>query len=110
MASSYRPVAVAFGIVAMHAAVLVIVTSWLRKPIGTRWWRRTHLLAVPAFALSLVHGIAAGTDATRPVLWWTYVATGLIVLFLLLVRGLTTGFRPERAARPARPQGTQAAA
>jgi hypothetical protein len=47
MASSYRPVAIALGILAMYASVFVIVASWLRKRIGTTWWRRTHLLAVP---------------------------------------------------------------
>jgi predicted ferric reductase len=102
MASSYRPVAIAFGIVAMYATVFVIVTSWMRKRIGTTWWRRTHLLVVPTFVLSLVHGVFAGTDAARPAMWWTYVGTGLIVLFLLIVRGLTAGVRPERATPPPR--------
>jgi predicted ferric reductase len=107
MASAYRPAAVAFGVVAMYATVFVIVASWMRTRIGTRWWRRTHLLAVPTFILSLVHGVFAGTDTVRPAMWWTYVATGLIVVFLLVVRGLTAGYRPERAPRPehlARPE------
>jgi sulfoxide reductase heme-binding subunit YedZ len=102
MASAYRPAAVAFGVVAMYATVFVIVASWMRTRIGTRWWRRTHLLAVPTFILSLVHGVFAGTDTVRPAMWWTYVATGLIVVFLLVVRGLTAGYRPERPARPER--------
>jgi cytochrome b561 len=102
MWGAFEPVPVAFGIVAMYLVVFVIVTSWLRKPIGTRWWRRTHLLAVPTFTISLVHGVFAGTDAVRPWMWWTYVATGLSVLFLVVVRGLTAGFRPERAPRPER--------
>jgi cytochrome b561 len=100
MATSYRPIAVAFGIAAMYTTVFVIVASWLRKPIGTKWWRRTHLLAVPTFVLSMVHGVFAGTDTVRPVMWWTYVGTGLVVLFLVVVRGLTAGYRPQRAAPP----------
>jgi DMSO/TMAO reductase YedYZ heme-binding membrane subunit len=99
MASSFRPVATTFGVVAMYATVFVVVTSWLRRPIGTKWWRRTHLLAVPTFALSMIHGVFSGTDTVRPLMWWTYVATGLIVVFLLIVRGLTAGYRPPRAAR-----------
>ena len=99
-ASDYRPVAVAFGIIGMYAMVFVIVSSWMRKPIGTRWWRRTHLLAVPAFIVSLAHGIFAGTDSVRPLMWWVYLATSSIVLFLLLLRAFTAGFRPERASRP----------
>lgn len=100
MRATYRPVATALGIVAMYVMVIVIVTSWLRRPMGTKWWRRTHLLAVPTFTLALLHGILAGTDSTRPVMWWTYVITGLTVVFLVVVRGLTVGLRPERRARP----------
>lgn len=98
MASRYRPVAVAFGVVSMYATVSVVVVSWLRKRVGTTWWRRSHLLAVPAFVLALLHGVFAGTDTVRPAMWWTYVATGLVVVFLLVVRGLTIGYRPERSA------------
>ena len=100
MASEYRPVAVAFGIVAMYATVFVIVASWMRSRIGTTWWRRTHLLAVPTFALSLVHGVFSGTDSREPWMFWIYVVTGLFVLFLVVVRGLTAGYRPSRAPPP----------
>jgi hypothetical protein len=50
-------------------------------------------------------------------MWWLYLATALVVVFLVLVRGLTFGFRPARAprsedaARPeraARPQSPRA--
>jgi sulfoxide reductase heme-binding subunit YedZ len=98
MRSSYRPVGVAFGVVAMYALVGVIVLSWLRRSIGTTWWRRSHLLAVPTFTLTLVHGIFAGTDSVRPWMWIVYLATGALVLFLVVVRGLTAGFRPPRPA------------
>jgi predicted ferric reductase len=107
MAAGYRPLATAFGILAMYAVVLVVVTSWLRKRIGTTWWRRTHLLAAPAFCLALLHGVFAGTDAARPWMWWTYLGTGLIVVFLLVVRGLTASYRPARM--PAPPRSTRGA-
>lgn len=99
--SSFKPVPVAFGIVAMYSMVFVIVLSWLRKQIGTTWWRRSHLLAAPTFILSMLHGVFSGTDSVRPAIWWTYASTGIIVLFLVVVRGLTVGFRPPRAAAPA---------
>jgi sulfoxide reductase heme-binding subunit YedZ len=101
MKATFKPIPVAFGIIAMYVMVFVIVASWLRKRLGTRLWRRTHLLAVPAFTLSMVHGLFAGTDSARPWMWSTYLLTGATVLFLVLVRGLTAGFRPERAPRPA---------
>jgi cytochrome b561 len=100
MSSVYRPVAVTLGIAAMYGLVLVIVASWLRKPIGTTWWKRTHLLAIPVFTVSLLHGVFAGTDSARPVMWWLYVGTGLTVVFLIVVRALTVGLRPERKAPP----------
>lgn len=99
--STFRPLAVAFGVLAMYATVVVLLTSWFKKEIGVIWWRALHLLATPAFILAMVHGIFAGTDASRPWLWWTYVLTGTIVLFLLLVRAFTYGERPERKAPPA---------
>jgi DMSO/TMAO reductase YedYZ heme-binding membrane subunit len=100
MTSSYRPYAVATGIAGMYLIVAIVVTSWLRKRIGTVWWRRVHVAAVPAFALSLLHGILAGTDTERPWMFALYAATGLIVLFLTILRALTHGFRPPRPAAP----------
>lgn len=104
--TTFHPIPVAFGIVAMYGIVLVLVSSWARKRVGTVWWRRLHLLAVPIFTLSLLHGLFAGTDSVRPWMFAVYVVSGCLVLFLLIVRGLTYGFRPPRAepvARAARP-------
>ena len=102
MSSGFRPVATAFGILAMYLMVGVMVSSWTKRRIGITWWRRLHLLAVPAFTLSMVHGIFAGTDASRPWMWGIYLSTGAITLFLVIVRGLTAGYRPQRAPRPER--------
>ncbi len=100
--SSFRPVAIGFGVLAMYGTVLVLASSWARKQIGTVWWRKLHVWAVPAFTLSMLHGIFSGTDTVRPWMYWTYVSTGGLVLFLLIVRAFTIGLRPERAARPER--------
>jgi predicted ferric reductase len=100
MSSAYRPFAVAIGVLAMYTLVAVIVLSWMRKRIGTTWWRRTHLLAIPVFAMSLAHGLLAGSDTQRPAMWWMYLGTGVVVVFLVLVRAFTVGLRPPRAARP----------
>jgi predicted ferric reductase len=100
VASPYRPVATALGMLAMYAVVFVVVTSWMRKRIGTTWWRRSHLLAVPTFGMALAHGLFAGSDSARPGMWWVYVVTTTVLVFLLVVRGLTDGFRPERPGHP----------
>jgi len=104
--SSYRPFGVALGIVAMYALVAVSVTSWVRSRMPTSVWRGIHLLAVPAFVLSLLHGVFAGTDTERPWMFAIYATTGIATLFLVLVRGFTYGYRPPRpapaVARPTR--------
>jgi methionine sulfoxide reductase heme-binding subunit len=95
-ASTYRPVAVALGVVGMYAMVVVLVSSWMRRHYSARLWRRLHLFAVPAFVLSMVHGIFAGADASRRWMFLVYVTTACIVVFLLILRGLTVGLRPAR--------------
>jgi sulfoxide reductase heme-binding subunit YedZ len=102
MHSSFRPVAITMGVVAMYGAVVVLVSSWLRKPIGPKLWRALHLMAVPAFTLALAHGVFAGTDTVRTWMWAMYAATGLSVVFLVIVRGLSYGYRPPRPPAPER--------
>ena len=102
MRSTFRPVAITAGVLAMYAMVAVMVSSWVRKKLSTKVWRSIHLLAVPAFTLALAHGVFSGTDTQR---WWMfgmYALTGLIVVFLVIVRGLSYGYRPPRPAPPER--------
>jgi DMSO/TMAO reductase YedYZ heme-binding membrane subunit len=91
-------VAVAFGITAMYLCVVVLLTTWAKKRLGTTWWRRFHLASVPAFTVAMVHGIWTGTDSVQPLVWWMYMVTGAFVLFLVLVRGLTARERPAKRA------------
>jgi DMSO/TMAO reductase YedYZ heme-binding membrane subunit len=95
--STYRPVAVAFGVLGMYAMVVVLVSSWMRRHYSAKLWRRLHLFAVPAFVLSIVHGIFAGADASRRWMFLIYVITACIVVFLLILRGLTVGLPTRRA-------------
>lgn len=110
MASEYRPLAIAMGIVAMYLAVVVIVTSWVRKGIGPKVWRAIHLSSIPMFCLMLLHGLLAGTDAQRPWMWSTYIVTGAAIVFLLFLRAFTA--RPARnaGAAPSRPARSAAVA
>jgi len=93
----YRAAATALGVIAMYAMVAVLATSWVRRRLPTRAWRSIHLVSVPAFIAALVHGVFAGTDTNRPWMTALYGSTGLLVIFLLLVRGFTA--RPRRADR-----------
>lgn len=102
MRSTFRPIAITAGVLAMYATVAVMVSSWVRKKLSTKVWRSIHLLAVPAFTLALAHGVFSGTDTQRWWMWGMYALTGLIVVFLVIVRGLSHGYRPPRPAPPER--------
>ena len=67
-ASSYRPSAVAWGVVAAYLLAAVEITSLLRKHLSKRAWRATHFLSFPLFVLASVHAITAGTDSDTPLL------------------------------------------
>ena len=102
MRSTFRPVAITAGVLAMYGMVLLIVSSWMRSKLSTRLWRAIHLLSVPAFLLALLHGVFTGTDTERPWMVAMYAVTGVIAFFLVVVRGLTADYRPPRPAAPAR--------
>jgi len=61
--SSWDPLAVAWGIVAMYLLVAIEITSLLRNRMSRRAWHAVHLLAYFLFATSTVHMLTAGTDA-----------------------------------------------
>ena len=60
--SSYRPTAVALGVVAAELMALISVSFSLRRWIGGRNWRRLHWATYLVFALGTAHGLTAGTD------------------------------------------------
>ena len=62
---SYRPAAVATGVLAAWLLAAITASFWLRKRIGIRTWRRLHWLTYLLFAAATLHGIAAGTDTSR---------------------------------------------
>jgi len=105
-ASTYRPIPVALGIIAMYAMVMVLVSSWVRRRYSSKLWRRLHMAAAPAFALAMLHGVFAGADATRRWMYLTYVVTGSLVALLLLLRGLQVDRKPARRVQSS-PNGSR---
>jgi DMSO/TMAO reductase YedYZ heme-binding membrane subunit len=82
LTSTYRPGAVAWGIVGFYLLVAVELTSLLRRHLSKRVWRLTHLLSFPLFVLSTVHGLLAGTDGTGRPLFAAMAGASLLVLAL----------------------------
>jgi predicted ferric reductase len=85
-AAGYRPLSVALGIVAAELLGALALTNHYRKRLPYRWWRRAHYLNFAVWALALVHGLAAGTDASTPWALALYAGTAWLVLALLANR------------------------
>lgn len=88
-ASSYRPLAVAFGIVGMYSLVAVQISSYFRRRLPRVVWQRIHMLSYLMLWASAMHAGMAGTDvgsAAYQMLAFTLSAAGIgIVLVRILV-------------------------
>lgn len=90
LASSWRPLDVAAGVLAMYLLVAVELTSLLKKYLPKKVWKSVHFSSYPLFAFATLHGVTAGTD-TRT----TYVA--LVVATVVVVVGALTVARLHAA-------------
>ena len=77
LASSYRPVAVALGVVSVDITLAVIVTSLLREHLGQRVWRTIHWASYASWPLAVAHTITAGSDAFS--IWMLAVTAGCVL-------------------------------
>ncbi len=94
--SGYRPAAVAAGVVAAELAALITLSFSLRRWIGGRNWRRLHWATYLVFGLGTVHGLAAGTDSSRPWAVGLYLGAVGAVAAATAWRALTRPIRPVR--------------
>jgi predicted ferric reductase len=60
--SSYEPVQIGLGAIALDLIAALIVTSLLRARIGRRLWRGVHWLAYAAFPVSVLHSVTSAAD------------------------------------------------
>lgn len=77
LASSYRPVAVALGVISVDLTLAVVITSLLRERIGQRTWRAVHWAAYGAWPLAVAHCLTAGSDALS--LWMLGTTVGCVL-------------------------------
>jgi DMSO/TMAO reductase YedYZ heme-binding membrane subunit len=98
LASSWHPVAVGWGIVAMYLLAAVEITSLLKRRLSKRVWRMTHLLSFPLYALATVHALSAGTDRGTPLFRIAVVVSVMAVTGLTLMRLLQVDQALNQAA------------
>ena len=112
LASAYRPVAVAFGVISVDLLIAVLATSLIRDRIGQRTWRTIHWLAYAAWPLAVAHSLVAGSDAFAPwmlaILAGCCVAVGIALVLRWSVERSARAMLPEvveRSSLPSRPPG-----
>ncbi|MBK6319973.1 MAG: hypothetical protein IPF51_14615 [Dehalococcoidia bacterium] len=92
LTGGYRPVQVAFGAFAMWMTVAVLSSTALSFRLPYATWRNLHFLSFPAYALALLHGITAGTDASSTAALAIYASTASVVAALVVTRLLGRGW------------------
>jgi predicted ferric reductase len=102
-ASSWEPVAVAWGVVALYLLVAVELTSLLRSRLPVRLWRSVHLSSYALYVLATVHLLTAGSERRNPaLLWWVVASVGGIAFFSIyrwIGPGRAASVRAGRASR-----------
>jgi sulfoxide reductase heme-binding subunit YedZ len=91
------------GIVAGWGLVLLGLSYYARKWIGSQRWRKLHRFTVAAWALGVIHSLGEGTDAGET--WFMAMAAiaivPAVVLFFARLAGGRTPRVPARARVPA---------
>lgn len=107
LASSWHPVAVAWGVVAMYVLVAVEITSLVRARLSPRVWRGVHLLSYVLLALVTVHLLTAGTDVAALLPTTSAVLLGVAAVF---GAAMLLTWRSAPKVRAATPTAQEAAA
>lgn len=82
-ASSYRPIWVGAGALALDLLLALVVTSLLRRQFGYRAWRAVHWASYACWPLALVHGLGSGTDAS--LVWMLAISASCLAVVLVAV-------------------------
>ncbi len=100
-ASSWRPAAVAAGVVAMWLYVAVEASSLAMRRIPKRWWRAIHLSSYLAAVAATAHAFTAGSDATNPLFVVIALTTVFGGAFMVTYRSVASRRRrPPRVPAP----------
>jgi predicted ferric reductase len=87
-ASSWRPLAVAWGVASMYVLVCIEATSLLKRHIPKRVWRGVHLSSFALLVMTWVHAFTSGTDMHVPAARWLAFGSAVVIVFLFSFRTL----------------------
>lgn len=85
--AAYEPIASGLGTVAFYSFLIVLMTSdlWI-KTMNRAVWKNVHLLVLPAWVLSLIHGIIIGSDTGNLFVRIFYAGTAGLILAMSVLR------------------------
>ena len=96
LTSTWKPAAVAWGIIGMYLILVVQITSRFMKKLPRPLWHGLHLLSYPAFATVTVHSFAAGSDSDKN--WFFALGAVLVALvFVLTIARVLIARQPKDA-------------
>ncbi|WP_066384177.1 ferric reductase-like transmembrane domain-containing protein [Neobacillus mesonae] len=82
-----KPLFSGLGTLSFYLFFLVIGSSdFLMKKLGRKNWRKLHFAVIPAWGLTVVHGIGIGTDSTEPWAQFLYTAGIMVILIVGILR------------------------
>jgi len=106
LAGTWRPGAVAWGIVGLYLLLAVELTSLARVHLPRKVWRMVHFASLPLFAVATVHGLTAGTDAGATA--FVLAATAAVLAVgTLTFRRVRDAMDPTPPVRPRVPAGAR---
>ncbi|CAM8649314.1 COG2717 Predicted membrane protein [Acidimicrobiia bacterium] len=85
-ASEWKPVPMAWGIVAFYLLLAVEFTSLIKNRLPQKFWRGVHLSSYALYAMATIHLLMAGSDSQNPLLRWSVLATVGAVVFFTVYR------------------------
>lgn len=110
-ASTWRPTAIAVGVVALWLLVAVEVTALAMKRLSKKWWRNVHIASYWVFWSVSIHAALAGTDTSKALYMVTAIVALAAVVFAASYRTLSRDLPKRRLAHGRwRPPSLRAAA
>ena len=89
--------AISLGVIGLELTVVAAASNWFRRLLSYRAWHRVHLLAYPAYGLSILHVVVAGSDVREPLLAALLAVTFVVVALVVVARigpSLAVAVRP----------------
>ena len=110
-ASTWRPTAIAVGVIGFWLLIAIEVTALAMKRFSKNWWRNIHIASYGVFWAVCIHGALAGTDSNKAIYMVTAIVALAAVVFAASYRTLSRDLpkrRPAHARR--RPSSLRATA